>query len=103
MRKLRLSFAAAEDLENILQYTLDIWGENQFEKYLSLFQTIFDSLQTNPENPVFINRDELISGCKSVRSGHHIIFFRIKKKDIQIIRILHERMDFSGHFQSEEE
>jgi plasmid stabilization system protein ParE len=62
MRKLHLSFAAAEDLENILQYTMEVWGNNQLEKYLSSFQRVFDLLQTNPENPIVINRDDLIPG-----------------------------------------
>ena len=96
MRKLHLSVAAAEDLENILQYTLDIWGETQYQKYIGSLEKNFDLLQTDPEKPIFKKREVLFPGCKSVRSSHHVIFFRIVNNDIEIIRILHEKMDFPG-------
>lgn len=103
MRKLHLSVLAAEDLENILHFTLAKWGVIQFEKYLESFQQVFDSLLIDPRNFATYNRDELFAGCKSIRSGHHVVFFRIIKKDIEIIRILHEKMDFIRRFEEEEE
>jgi toxin ParE1/3/4 len=102
MRKLHLSPAAAEDLENILQYTLDTWGENQFEIYLATFQQTFDSILADPEGLFSKDRHELFSACRSIPSGQHIIFFRVRKGNIEIIRILHKRMDFSRHLEEEE-
>ncbi len=102
MRKLHLSVAAAEDLENILQYTLDVWGVNQLNIYQSLLEETFDLLIMDPENPMVKQRDELFPGNKSVKSGHHVIFFRLKNNNIEIIRLLHEKMDFLSQFQEEE-
>jgi toxin ParE1/3/4 len=102
MRKLHLSPAASEDLENILQFTLDSWGEKQFEVYLSFFQETFDSIQKDPECLLSQGRDEIFKACRSIRSGHHVVFYRLKNKNIEIIRILHEKMDFSRHFEEEE-
>ena len=102
MRKLHLSPAAAEDIENILQYTLDTWGENQFEIYLATFQQTFDVILADPESPFSKERNELFQACRSIPSGQHIIFFRVRKGNIEIIRILHKRMDFSKHLSEEE-
>ncbi len=102
MRKLHLSPAAAEDLENILRYTLDTWGENQFEIYLATFQQTFDVILADPECPFSKERNELFQECRTIPSGHHIVFFRVRKGNIEIVRILHKRMDFSRHLGEEE-
>lgn len=102
MRKLHLSIAAAGDLKNILQYTFDNWGEIQFEKYKDTFQQAFDTLTLEPSTPLIKKRDELFIGCLSVHSGHHVVFFRLDNKDIEIVRILHEKMDFSNHLDTDE-
>ena len=102
MRKLHLSPAAAEDIENILQYTLDTWGENQLKIYLATFQQTFDSIIADPESPFSKERNELFPKCRTISSGQHIVFFRVRKGDVEIVRILHKRMDFSRHLGEEE-
>ncbi len=102
MRKLHLSPAAAEDLQNILHYTLYTWGEKQFNLYLASFQAAFDSLLLDPETPLSKKRGELFPDCRSIQSGHHVVFFRLLKGDIEIIRVLHEKMDFLRHFEEKE-
>jgi toxin ParE1/3/4 len=102
MRKLHLSPASAEDLENILQFTLDSWGEKQFEIYLSYFQEAFSAIQEDPKCLSSQRRDEIFKKCRSIRSGHHIVFYRLRNKNIEIIRILHEKMDFSRHIEEGE-
>jgi toxin ParE1/3/4 len=102
MRKLHLSPAAAEDLENILQYTFDTWGENQFVLYHNIFQETFNTILADTEGHLSKCRDELFPLSRSIRSGHHVVFFRLRKNNIEIIRILHERMDFLRHMDEEE-
>jgi toxin ParE1/3/4 len=103
MRKLHLSPAAVEDLENILQYTLDTWGGKQFALYFAAFQQAFDTILFNPETPLSVKREELFPDCQSICSGHHVVFFRRRNRNIEIVRVLHERMDFLKHFEEEEE
>ncbi len=99
MRKLHLSPAAAEDLENILYYTMYNWGKRQFNVYLASFQETFDSLLLETETPLSRKRGDLFPDCRSIQSGHHVVFYRLIKGDIEIIRVLHEKMDFSRHFE----
>ncbi len=94
MRKLHLSPAAAEDLENILQFTMETWGENQFEQYLAAFQQVFDNICQDPSCALSKERGELFTDCRSIRSGRHIVFFRLKNDNIEVVRILHDKMDF---------
>ena len=101
MRKLHLSPAAAEDLENILRFTLDNWGESQFDLYHNILQQTFDSILSDPEGPLTKSRNELFPSSRSIRSGQHVVFFRLRKKNIEIIRILHGKMDFLSHIVEE--
>jgi len=102
MRKLHLSPAAAEDLENILQYTLDTWGVKQFNVYLASFQNAFDSLLLDHATPLSKKREELFPDCRTIKSGHHVVFFRDRNNAIEIVRVLHEKMDFLRHFDEED-
>lgn len=102
MRKLHLSPAAAEDIENILRYTFDTWGEKQFELYHTILQQTFNSILADPEGPFSKSRDELFPSSRSIRAGHQVVFFRLRKKNIEIIRIFHEKMDFLRHMDEEE-
>jgi plasmid stabilization system protein ParE len=44
----------------------------------------------------------LAKGCRSARHEKHIIFFSIKGQTLQVIRILHEAMDFNNHLAGED-
>lgn len=98
MRKLRLSPAAAEDLETILRFTMETWGLNQFEEYLVAFQKVFDIICIDPSCALSKERGELFKDCRSIRSGRHIVFFRVRNDNVEVVRILHDRMDFLSHF-----
>ncbi|MDZ4749146.1 MAG: type II toxin-antitoxin system RelE/ParE family toxin [Saprospiraceae bacterium] len=98
MRKLRLSPAASEDFENILQFTMETWGVNQFEQYLAGFQHVFDIICIDPSSALSKERGELFDDCRSIRSGRHIVFFRLKNDNVEVVRILHDKMDFLSQF-----
>jgi len=37
-------------------------------------------------------------GYRKIRSGSHTIFFKLTVDGIDVVRILHQRMDFERHF-----
>lgn len=92
MTDYKLTNKAVSDLNRIWEYTYENWSENQADKYYKMLLKICQDIADNPElgkNYADINSD--IFGLKAVR---HIIFYRIQlNKPIEIIRILHERMD----------
>ena len=80
------------DLEGIWQYTCRTWSEIQADTYYAL---LTDTFLTLSENPALGKRyDEISDGLLGMRVGQHILFYRQSKPNqIQIIRILHIRMD----------
>jgi len=36
-------------------------------------------------------------GYRKVRAGSHIIFFKVTTDGIDVVRILHQKMDFNRH------
>lgn len=81
---------------SIGRYTREQWGKTQQIRYLSQLDTAFHDLAEKPE----IGR-----ACNDIRAGYykfgvgkHLIFYRHNREDqIEIVRILHSRMDIEQH------
>ena len=97
----KLSLYAEKDIEKILTYTIDNWGINQFHKYRKLIMDSLDIIGNDPEVSTSRKREELFSGCRAYSFGKHIIFYRVKNNLVEIVRILHQKMDFESHIPSE--
>ncbi|MBF0155301.1 MAG: type II toxin-antitoxin system RelE/ParE family toxin [Magnetococcales bacterium] len=90
-----LTRKALDDLRGIGRYTEHAWGREQRSRYLSILDQSFRDLAASP----LMGHD-----CSTIRSGYrkyqverHIIFYRIMMPDqIEIVRILHERMDVTS-------
>ena len=96
MGSFTLTQKARDDLLSIGRYTGKQWGKTQQRRYLNQLDTAFHDLATNPE----IGRicDEIREGYFKFGVGKHLIFYRYKEKDqIEIVRILHTRMDTEQH------
>lgn len=96
MAKILYSNKATEDLLEIWNYTYDTWSETQADKY---FEEIIEKC-----NELASNYDEekdyslLFENLKGVKCNRHIIFFRkLANQNIEITRILHEKMDLGKH------
>jgi toxin ParE1/3/4 len=94
-----LSPEADADLEHIYTYTLDTWGKRQLVAYEGLMGTALDAIADNPNLIGHKERFDLADECYLYHVGHHIIAYRQKNWTIEIIRVLHERMDISAQLQ----
>ncbi|MDE7073895.1 MAG: type II toxin-antitoxin system RelE/ParE family toxin [Odoribacter sp.] len=93
MAKYHLTNKAIEDLADIWNYTVDTWSERQADKY---YDMLISSCQKIAEQPELFGNwyDEIFEGLRGFKTHKHILFYRILEEgDIEIIRILHERMD----------
>ena len=97
MLKLTLRQEAIDDLNEIWNYTKTQWSENQAEKY---YQTIKTSCNLIAENPTIgKSYNEISRHLFGFKTGKHIIFYSILAGvEIEVIRILHERMDLIKRF-----
>lgn len=92
MASYRLTKKAVEDLTHIWNYTVDTWSENQADHY---FYMLIDSCQSISDGRVVGKQyEDIYTGLLGKTAGKHIIFYRMINPDVvEIVRILHERMD----------
>lgn len=90
-----ISPKARRDLIDIGRYTEKQWGNTQRKKYLAQLKARFEKLAQHPS--LGRRRDELPEAPLGYHEGRHVIFYRPLADDIEIVRVLHDSMDFSRH------
>ena len=91
----RLTPSAESDLEGIWLYTLEEWGVEQADRYTDDLAAAFCRLAEDPQ--LGISCDDIREGYRRRRVGRHVIYFRIADYGIDVIRVLHDRMDTPRH------
>lgn len=96
INKYRISNAAIYDLNSIWFYTYETWSKRQADKYYREIISEIKSVSKNFYNgrPV----TQIRVGYRSSKVNSHIIFFRSgEDKIVEVVRILHESMDWESH------
>lgn len=96
--KCKISHLASQDLESIWLYTFENWSLEQADRYFNLLMDEIEYISNKPESGddfSHVRKGYLRSRIKS-----HFIFYKINKKksQVEIIRILHQRMDIENRF-----
>jgi len=110
MARFRLSRLARADLARILTASAENWGIEGRRRYGNILAAAMRKVATEPEGPTTRDRSELSRGVRSfhlrnarvdnpeVRSPVHVLYYRVIRPGlIEIVRVLHERMDPSRH------
>jgi toxin ParE1/3/4 len=86
---------AQTDLDEIWDYTVARWGLDQAETYTRQLWECIRAVAARPS----IGREcaDLRPGYYQLSSGSHVLFYRLIADGIDIVRILHERMDYHRH------
>lgn len=95
MSEVILSPRAKLDIGQIWDYTLSQWGVEQAEKYLRELWYMMKHAADNPIKCADIG--DVRRGYRKSRSGSHVVFFKVIDDGIDVVRILHQRMDFDRH------
>jgi len=97
MAKFYLLNRAVDDLSEIWNYTFDVWSEKQADKY---YQFLIESCQELADNPnLGKSYKQLVNGLLGFKFGEHVIFYIvIDSQEIEIVRILHGKMDLKKKF-----
>jgi toxin ParE1/3/4 len=95
MKRLSFTDAAREDLAAIGRYTLESWGAEKKTRYLAGIRASLERLRR--ATGIGRVRDEIRPGYRSVASGRHVIFYRETEDRIEVVRVLHQRMDLHRH------
>ncbi|MDD9943672.1 MAG: type II toxin-antitoxin system RelE/ParE family toxin [Myxococcales bacterium] len=81
---------AEQALLEIANYTLQEWGSEQCERYMSLLEAACEEwipANANLARPV-PERPQL----RMLRCEHHMTYFRVVDDGFEIVHLLHERM-----------
>ena len=91
----KISLKASDDIENIWLYTFENWSLEQADRYINLLLDEIEYLADNPNSGKDFNNIRKNYRCSKVKS--QLIFYRPDKQSgIEIIRILHQRMDIEN-------
>ena len=91
MRKIVKSHEAEEDLIGLWSYSCEKWGEVQADRYLDEIEAALIVLARNPQLGKSI--DDVRAGYRCLPVNKHSIYYRIKGNLIDVVRVLHQRMD----------
>ena len=94
MKPLVLTPAAQADMEVIWDYTIEHWGLDQADRYTDDIRGTLHDLASGHRQgrPVDVR-----PGYMKYLIGSHVVYFRDHCDCIEVVRILHGRMDVSCH------
>jgi toxin ParE1/3/4 len=105
--RVRLGAAAEVDFANILKWTTENFGARQSRGYRDTLVQAIGELADGPNVAGSKARDEIMPGLRTLRvarrdrRGSHFLMYRAAPNStIEIVRILHDRMDLRRHVPS---
>lgn len=95
MTTYRLTPAAQRDLSSIWDYTEQRWDAFQAETYLLEIRAAIERVADDPRRgrPC----DEVREGYRRYSIGSHLLFYVERAQGVDVIRVLHQRMDPGRH------
>jgi toxin ParE1/3/4 len=114
--RFRLSVLARADLAQILATSAERWGTDGKRRYAGLLTAAMRKAAAEPEGATTRERSDLWPGIRSLHLRHvrvafgeanvrrpvHVLFYRaIGPGSVEIVRVLHERMEPSRHIDTD--
>lgn len=91
MTLVRLTPQAKSDLDGIWTYTAEQWSPDQAEVYMRTLDATFRLLAQHPGMGRSI--DDIREGYFKFPAASHILIYRVRKGQVEIVRILHKSSD----------
>lgn len=95
MISFRLTPAAQRDLSSIWDYTDERWDAGQAEKYVGEIRAATERIAEDPARGR--SCDDVREGYRRYSIGSHLLFYVVRADGVDVIRILHQRMDPTRH------
>jgi toxin ParE1/3/4 len=96
VKRHRLTPAAQQDLSSIWDFTRERWDETQAEIYLTELWLAIERVAADPRRGRTC--DDIRNGYRCYGIGSHLVFFVERTHSVDVIRVLHQRMDPTRHF-----
>jgi toxin ParE1/3/4 len=91
----RLTPAAQRDLSRIWDFTEERWDVRQAETYVNEIRAAIERIAGDPDRGRAC--DEIRDGYRQYGIGSHLVFYVESEHGVDVIRILHQRMDPTRH------
>ena len=95
MTSYRFTPAARRDLSSIWDFTAETWDLQQAESYVTEIRAAIERVATSPGRGRAC--DDIRQGYRRYAIGSHLVFYRESGDGVDVIRILHQRMDPTRH------
>ncbi len=95
MTRYRLTPAAQRDLSLIWDYTAERWDVVQAETYVNEIRAAIERVTEDPHRGR--SCEEIRRGYRRYSIGSHLLFYFPHGDGVDVIRILHQRMDPTRH------
>jgi toxin ParE1/3/4 len=92
LRSVRFSLAARRDLATIAVHVAEAAGRAIAEDVVVRIRAECQLLAETP-GEIGSQRPEIQAGVRSFPVPPHVLFFRYRGEEVQVVRILHERQD----------
>lgn len=99
MPEFRLKPEAEDDLAAIWRWTRAQWSPAQADAYNDLLTDAMKMLADDPARGQSVS--DVSAGLWRRRCEGHVIFYRPATHGIDVVRVLHGRMDFPSHLKDE--
>lgn len=94
MGRVVLTPRAQEDLDDIWDFSAERWGEDRADGYV---RGLWAGIRSIADDPRRGHSCDVRDGYFQYSVGRHVLFFKLKPDGVDIIRILHQSMDFKQH------
>ena len=89
----RLTPLAEADLEEIWEYTFREWSLEQADEYL---RRLMETIEGLASGRVVGQQCDARAGYWKCKVGAHVVYFRCPDGFLDVVRVLHGRMDVDG-------
>ncbi len=93
-RRYRLTPLAVSDLENIWLYTFEQWSREQADRY---YRDLLEAIEALARGARTGRLVDIREGYLKYAVGQHFVFYRLSTTTLDVVRILHRRMDVDRH------
>jgi len=93
-RQLQLTPLAELDLEDIWRYTAERWSPGQADHY---HHDLIETMEALARGDKVGRRCVVRDGYSRYAVNSHVVFYRESDYTLDVIRILHQRMDIERH------
>lgn len=94
-RTVRFSPKAKADIDDIWNHSLKEWGVERAEAYIHTIRSVINLMDQFPA--MAKNAENIRPGLLKYAVGSHVLFLRISDRSIDVVRILHQRIDYPRH------